>query len=156
MTIASRGMWTPHLIMESVAFAAVLILILFGITLICVAGYYFIRVAGSSLFGKPFTALQKRTAAAVQSANLSLMTVVCGPLIGLFICLISLPVMLISGLKFIEFVKQIPILTGAGALAGIIGGGAFWVSSALLGRVRKTVKKWARGGVWDPDLDGVA
>jgi hypothetical protein len=63
---------------------------------------------------------------------------------------------LISGLESIEFVKLIPVLIGAGALAGIIGGGAFWVSSALLGRVRKTVKKWARGGVWDPDLDGVA
>ena len=93
----------------------------------------------------------------MQAGNLGLMAVVCGPLVGCFIGLMTLPALMREpGFGFVQLVL-VPLLSmGLGALAGIIAGGAFWVSSTLLGRVRKTVKKWSRRGVWDPDLDGLA
>jgi hypothetical protein len=157
MRIAVMGMWTPGLIVEVLFSTAVVLLILFGITLIVVGGYYSIPVAVSSLFGKPFTALQKRSAAAMQSGHLAWMAVVCGPLVSSFVGLMTLPAMLGEpGFGFLAAMKALLLLAGLGTLAGIIAGGAFWASSVLLGRARKTVKKWARGGVWDGDFDVMA
>jgi hypothetical protein len=150
-------MWTPQLILGGLLFAVEVVLILFGITLVFVAGYYFLRVASSALKGHSIGALQTRVAAAMQAGNLGLMAVVCGPLVGCFIGLMTLPaVMAEPGFGFFQLVLLLLLSMGLGALAGIIAGGAFWASSTLLGRVRKTVKKWTRRGVWDPDLDGLA
>ena len=44
------------------------------------------------------------------------------------------------------------ILIGAGLVAGVISRSAFWVSSALLGKVRKVAKR--REGIWASDFDG--
>ncbi len=155
MQIGELAMWTPGLIVELLVFAAVLLLILFGITSIVVGGYYSLRLAISSLFGRPFAAHSKRSADARQSGHLALMAIGCGPLIALFIGLISsLALRQQPGFGFVTVAKNLLLITGLGGLAGIIAGGAFWVSSALLGRARKTVKKWVGGGIWDSDFDG--
>jgi hypothetical protein len=157
MWIAEMGMWTPGVIVDSFFLAAFVLLILFGITSIVVGGYYFIRVAVSSLLSRPFAASQKRSAAARQSGHLALLAVACGPLISLFIGLISIPALLREpGYGFLAVMKDLLLVTGLGTLAGIIAGGAFWASSALLDRTRKTVKKWAGGRLWDSEFDGLA
>jgi hypothetical protein len=157
MRIAEVSMWTPRLIVEVLSCAAVVLLILFGITLIIVGGYYFVRFAIPSLFGKSFTALQKRSAAAMQSGHLALLALVCGPLVSTFVGLVTLLALLREpGFEFLAATKLFLLMTGLGTLAGIIAGGAFWASSKLLGRARKTVKKWTRGGVWDADFDVIA
>ena len=152
------AMWTPGLILEVLAFFGIVSLVLFGITLIAVGGFYFVRVVGAYLGRKRDSALQERASAAMQAGNLAWMAVVCGPLLGFFGGLIStLPAVMIERrMGFLWHVEMLFLITGLGALAGIIAGGAFWASSAALGRVRKTVKRLARGGVWDPDLDGLA
>jgi hypothetical protein len=150
-------MWTPQLILGGLLFAVEVILILFGITLVFVAAFYFLRVVISSLRGKPFVAIQKRAAAAMQAGNLAWMAVICGPLVALFGAMATIPMLIREpGFGFIAIILDLLLFTGLGVLAGIIAGGAFWTSSILLGRVRKTVKKWSRRGDWDPDLDGLA
>ena len=52
-------MWTAQLILGGLLFAVEVILILFGITLVFVAGYYFLRVASSTLKGHSIGALKR-------------------------------------------------------------------------------------------------
>jgi hypothetical protein len=139
-------------------FVVLLLSILFGITSMAVGGFFFVRFVGSYLQGGPFLAAQKRVLAAIQATNLGWLALACGPLLGLFIALISLPITLPLSLRGSDhdrslFVEMLRVMPGVGVVAGVIAGGAFWVSSALLGRVRKAAKR--RGGAWDPDLDGL-
>ncbi len=133
-------------------------LFLFGITLIAVGGFFFARFIASYLRGGPFRAAQKRAAAAVQAANLSWLSLACGPSVAIAVAMIRLPMAAATDHRtFYKFIYEIGsgllLMAGLGLAAGIIAGGAFWVSSALLGRVRKAAKRW--GGTWDPDLDGL-
>jgi hypothetical protein len=137
-------------------FVVLFLLVLFGITSMAVGGFFLVRSVKSRLRGGPFLAAHKRVIAAVQATNLGWLALACGPLLGLFTVLISLPItlpLLMRGSDHDrdECVEILLVVPGAGVVAGIIAGGAFWVSSALLRRVRR--KGW--GGDWDPDLDGL-
>src|SRR5262249_16428638 len=117
-------------------------LFLFGITSIAVGSFFFLRFVESYLRGGRFLAGQKKAVAAVQAADLGWLAVACGPLTAIAVALITLPTMAIiehmSLRKLIyETISMLFLMTGLGVVAGIIAGGAFWVSSALLGRVRK-------------------
>ncbi len=150
-------MWTPQWILVGLLIVAEVALILFGITLIVVAGFYVFRVAISSLVSTPFIARKNRAILATDAGKTALLALVCGPIVAFFCGLATLPMLMTEpGFGFVAFIPHLLLVTGLGALAGIIAGGAFWASSALLGRVRKTVKKFARRGVWDPELDGLA
>jgi hypothetical protein len=129
-------------------------LILFVITVLAVGGYFLVRVIGSSIRSKRFIVLQTKALAAVQAANLGWLAVVCGPLLGLLITLFAIP-SLSKDLHYnlLEILQHVLLMIGLGAVAGIIGGGAFWVASASLGQIRKSAKRW--GGTWDPDIDGL-
>jgi len=151
-------MYTPRVILDLLGFAAVFILILFGITVVGVGGFFFVRMIGENLRAKPFRAFEGKARAAIQAADLGWVAIACGPLLGLFLSFaIILPVTLALSLtganRDPDGAMSISlILTGLGLVAGVILASAFWVSSALLGKVRKAAKR--RGGVRDPDFDG--
>jgi hypothetical protein len=156
MSSANPTPWSPGLILEAIVFFVMVSLILFAITLIGVGGFYLLRSLGRVVRGTASSGLRERQAASRESGGLARLALVCGPLLGLFLCLLILPVAVIGRLDLREYAKLLPVMAGVGVLAGIIGGGAFWASSSLFGTIRKTVKKWRRGGVWDPEFDGLA
>jgi hypothetical protein len=156
MRIAILATYTPRMIMEMLMFAPILLLILFGITSVVIGGFYLLRIVVSSLRGTPYHVFHKRTVAAIQAGNLGWLAIICGPLLGLFVCLCTLPLVTFApDITIIEFVKIVLVMIGVGVVAGIIAGGAFWVCSALLKPVRKAVNRLRGVGVWDPDLDGM-
>jgi hypothetical protein len=147
--------YTPRMVLELIGFAAFLLLILFGLTLVCVGGFFCLRIVREYFGAKPFAAIEKKAGAAIQAANLGWLAIVCGPMFGLFLFLLVLPITLLVGLAPVHF-YEIPLFLlmsiGLGAVAGAIAAGAFWVSSALLGNVRKAAKRLR--GVRDPVFDG--
>ncbi len=156
MPSASPSPWSPGLILEGVVFFVMVSLILFGITLIGVGGFYLVRSFGRVALGKASSGLRERLAESRESGSLAWLALLCGPMLGFPLCLPTLPVVAITGLNLGGCLWALLLMTGLGILAGIIGGVAFWASSSLLGTVRKSVKKWRRGGVWDPEFDGLA
>ncbi len=145
------------MILDFLGFAALLILILFGITLAGVGGFFLVRTIGENLREKPFRAFESRVKAAIQAADLGCLAIACGPLLGFFISLAILPVALELAPREPHpdphaAVMMLFLMTGVGLVAGVISGSAFWVSSALLGKVRKVAKR--REGIWDSDFDG--
>jgi hypothetical protein len=156
MRFANLAMWTPGLLLEALGFFALLSLFLFGIALIFVGGFYLVRVARGYISVKGVGARQERSAGATQARNLALMTLVCGPIVAILLDLVTLPMVIwLPGFRFLDFLGSLALMIGMGTLAGLIGGGAFLTSSSVLGRIRKAVKPWKRGGIWDPDLDGL-
>jgi hypothetical protein len=142
-------------ILDLLGFAAALLLILFGITLIGVGGFYFFRIIREYFRAKPFVAIERKAAAAMQAADLGWLAIVCGPLLGVVIFLLVLPLSLFLGPPPegpLEIPKLLVLMVGIGAVAGAITAGAFWASSALLGNVRKAAKRLR--GVRDPEFDG--
>jgi len=131
------------------------VLVLFGITLVGVGGFFLVRVFREYFRAKPFSAFEKKAAAAIQAADLGWLAIACGPLLGFFISLMGLPVGLLLRKPDddpYEFPKMMILMIGVGAVAGVFAGGAFWVSSGLLGNVRKATKRLR--GVRDPEFDG--
>jgi hypothetical protein len=55
---------------------------LFGLTLICVGGFYFTRVIREYFRSKPFVAFEKKAASAIQAADMGWVALVCGPLVA--------------------------------------------------------------------------
>ncbi len=147
--------YTPRMVLELLGFAAVLLLVLFGLTLVCVGGFFCLRIIRDYFRSKPFATFEKKAAAAIQAADLGWLAIVCGPLLGLFLFSATLPITLFAGPApdhFYEIPLSLLLLIGLGAVAGAIVAGAFWVSSALLGNVRKATKRLR--GVRDPEFDG--
>jgi hypothetical protein len=146
--------YTPRMMLDLIGFAVFLLLILFVLTLVCVGGFYVLRIIREYFCARPFAAFEKKAAAAIQATDLGWLAIVCGPLLGLFIFLPVLPISLFVGPApdhFYEIPLFLLLLIGLGALAGAITAGAFWVSSALLGNVRKATKRLR--GVRDPEFD---
>ena len=146
---------TPAVNLSNLVGTVMILLMLFGITLIGVGGYFFLRVFRDYRVAKPAIAYEKKATAAIESATLGQVAVVCGPLLGLVVSFASLPLLLFKEPRygFYAAVKWVILMTAVGAVAGVILGGAFWVSSACLGNVRKAAKKRLRG-VLDPEFDG--
>ena len=156
MRIAILATYTPRVILELLTFVPILLLILFGITTVGIGGFFLARVVVGSLGGKPYQAFQKRTLGAIQAGNLGWMAILCGPFLGLFVCLCTLPPMLFEpGFTIVKFLQMILLMVGLGAVAGLIGGGAFWMTSTLLKPVSKVVNRLRGTGVWDAELDGL-
>ena len=150
------GAYTPGMVVELLGFVAILFLVLFGLTLLCVGGYFCLTIVREYFRGKPFAVFEKKATSAIQAADMGWLAIVCGPLIPVLIFLPMLPLSLF-GLRrpdgsLLEMSKMLPIVIGVGAVAGVIAAGAFWVSSALLGNVRKAAKRLR--GVRDPEFDG--
>jgi uncharacterized membrane protein YciS (DUF1049 family) len=147
--------YTPTMVLHLIGFVVVLLLVLFGLTLICVGGYFCARIAREYFRSKPFAVFEKKATAAIQAADLGWLAIVCGPLVPVLIVLpmlsISLFVRPADGSP-LEVFQMLPIVFGVGAVAGVIAAGAFWISSALLGNVRKAAKRLR--GVRDPEFDG--
>jgi hypothetical protein len=147
--------YTPGMMLDLLGFATALLLILFGITLIGVGGFYFFQIIRECFRAKPVVALEKKAAVAMQAADLGWLAIVCGPVFGVAIFSLVLLGTLFLGPppegRF-EIPKLLVIMVGVGAVAGAITAGAFWASSALLGNVRKAAKRLR--GVRDPEFDG--
>jgi hypothetical protein len=142
---------------EDPAGVGIVCVILFGIILTIVAGYYFVRVALRYHTGKRPAALQERAAGAGQARTMAVLSLVVGPLFAVVPCSFNLPMAIAShGLRWPDLATACLATLAVGALAGTISGGAFWASSALLGQVRKTLKKRSRGGTWDPEFHGLS
>jgi hypothetical protein len=157
MCFANLAVWTPGRIVEIGAVFGIIALILFGITLTFVSAFYFVRVAGGYFSSRRAGVLQERAAGASQAGNLALLALGCGPVLAIFIGLITLPATVrLPGFRLLDSIAAFFTIAGVGTVAGMIAGGAFWVCSSLLGRVRKTLKKRARGRAWDPDFDGLS
>jgi hypothetical protein len=156
-SLRACGRLEPSPMIEDSAGFEIVCVILFGITLIVVAGYYFVRVALGYLTGKRPAALQERSAGAGQARTMARLSFVVGPLFTALPCaFILLMAPTDRGFRWPDVARALLTTLGVGAVAGTISGGAFWASSALLGRVRKTLKKRGHGPAWDPDFDGVA
>jgi hypothetical protein len=160
MRSAILAMLTPGGILGILGAFGILSLILFGITLVFVAGFYFVRVIRAYLRLRRAGALQERAAGATQAGDLAWLAITCGPVIGLLATAPAFLIMIIGhkfdpswiGRSLVATLVAIGICT----LAGTITAAAFWTSSTLLSQARKALKPRARGGVWDPDLDGSA
>jgi hypothetical protein len=147
--------YTPGMVLELLGFAVFLLLVLFGLTLLCVGGYFCVRIVREYFRSKPFATFEKKAASAIQAADMGWLALVCGPLVPALIFLLLLPLSLFVGppdMSLLEMSKMLPIVVGVGAVAGVITAGAFWVSSAFLGNVRKAAKRLR--GVRDPEFDG--
>jgi hypothetical protein len=156
MSATPWAVYTPRMILDSLGFAVFLFLVLFGLTLICVGGFFCSRILREYFRAKPLAAFEKRAAAAIQSADLGWLAIVCGPLLGVFIFLPAVPIsLLLEPLpeSLFEIPKMLVLMAGVGAVAGVIAAGAFWVTSSLLGNVRKARKRLS--GVRDPEFDGL-
>ena len=153
MNVASLAVYTPRFILEGLFVATLLILILFGITSLAVGAFYVIRIVASYLRGEPFGAARGRAVAAGQASTLAGLAIACGPLVARPIGLLSCGAeLIIEGRSGFTMGLGLRLLTtGLGVVAGLIAGGAFLLSSRLLGRFRKTVKRLRGGGVWDPE-----
>jgi hypothetical protein len=152
---ALLAVYTPRVMLNLFGFGVFLLLILFGITLIGVGGFYFLRIVREYFRAKPFAAIEKKAAAAMQAADLGWLAIVCGPVFGVAVFLCVLLGTLFLGPPpegLFEIPKLLVIMVGVGAVAGAITAGAFWSSSALLGNVRKAAKRLR--GVRDPEFDG--
>lgn len=147
--------YTPGMVLDLLGFVVFLFLVLFGLTLFCVGGFFCFRIVREYFRGKPFTAFETKAAAAIQAADMGWLAIVCGPLVPVFIFLPSFLVslfLLSPDESLLEMSKMLPVMVGVGGVAGVIAAGAFWVSSAFLGNVRKAAKRLR--GVRDPEFDG--
>jgi hypothetical protein len=148
---------TPRLILDLLDFAVALFLILFGITLTGVGGYFFVRLFAQIRRGKPFQVFEQRASAALQAADLGWVAIACGPVLGFFISLITVSILVVSPAGesdrgLVAAAGDVMLTTGLGLVAGTILASAFWISSALVGKVRKSVRP--RGTAPDPEFDG--
>jgi hypothetical protein len=146
--------YTARMMIKDVAVVATILLILFSITLISVGGFYFLRMIREYFRSKPFVAFEKKAAAAIQAADMGRVAIVCGPILGFAIAVPGLLLFLFVGpdRDFHSPPLFLLFVVGVGAVAGAITAGAFWISSALLGNVRKAAKRLR--GVRDPEFDG--
>ncbi len=81
--------YTPGMVLDLLGFVVVLFLVLFGLTLFCVGGFFCFRIVREYFRGKPFAAFEKKAAAAIQAADMGWLAIVCGPLVPVFIFLPS-------------------------------------------------------------------
>jgi hypothetical protein len=131
---------------ELLLFYALLLLIPFGFIMVVVAGFCLIRFIRSNLRSKPFSLLRKGESLQTPFGKLAGLIMGCGPFLGLFVALLSLPAYIREFHPDRTVIgAMLLIMAGLGAILGIIAGGALWVSSALLERVRRTAKP-PRGG----------
>jgi hypothetical protein len=158
VNVASLVMVSPRLILDGLLFAAVLIFLLFAITSLAVGVFYVIRIAASYLRGGSLAVPRERESVAREASNLAIFAIASGPLVALLIGLISCGagVILEGRNGLLTGLGLLLLMMGLGAVAGLIAGGAFLLSSRIFGRFRKVVMKLRSGGVWDPELDGLA
>ncbi len=141
---------------------AAVLSIIFGITFVGVASFFFVRLIGKQLGSKPSTTFQEKARAAFQAADLGWLALACGPLCGVLISLIELtrwifrsggPQTLVEReISLFGVARTVVLMMAVGVVAGVVLAGAFWISASLLGKVRKTAKRLR--GVYDPDFDG--
>ncbi len=82
-----------------------------------------------------------------QLGNMAYMTLVCGPLCGLFTALLGLSRLIgLLDFGFLEGIWFVSVLYVMGMLAGLV--------ASLLWPEPEAVKIGKRGGVWDMELDG--
>jgi hypothetical protein len=140
-------------LIDNGAEVASIIAILFVVTLVIVSGYFILRVLGARFRGKPGATFQEKARAAFQAADLGWLALFCGPCLGLCITLLILLKSLTDGdFKPSSVARMIFMITTVGAIAGGILAAAFWVSSLLLGKVRKATKRLRL--MYDPAFDG--
>lgn len=147
--------YTPGMVLDFLAFIVYLLLVLFGLTLVCVGGFFCLRIIREYFCGKPFAAFEKKATAAIQAADMGWIAIVCGPIFGLVIFLAVLPITLLMGpapAHFYDIPVALILMIALGAIAGAIAAAAFWVCSAFLGNIRKAAKRLR--GVRDPEFDG--
>jgi hypothetical protein len=157
MVIADGIAKTSGEIAQLLTITAIIGLLLFGILLTFMAGYFLLRVVGAYWRGRGAVARRERAEGSRQAREMAMLALICGPVVGGGITLMMLPLVFIrSDFRFLDYLGILAVTTGIGAFAGLIAGGAFRVTGVCLGRVRKTLKTWKRGGVWDADLDGLA
>jgi drug/metabolite transporter (DMT)-like permease len=150
------ALWTRQTIVEMLGVGGLVLAILFGLTLVVVGGRYFVRMVAASLGGYSGSPGRERAEGEEQAGRLAMLTFICGPIVSLAIGLAVLPIVFVErGMSLLEILGAIILFLLVGVVAGLIGGGAFLVTSLLLGPVRKQVGKWRRGNDWDPDFDSL-
>jgi hypothetical protein len=147
---------------EYVIGIATILAILFGITLVGVTGFFFLRLIANRPGSKPSTTFQQKARAAFQAADLGWLALVCGPLCGVLVLLIELTHWIFQSagprtpaqyeITYFGVARACMLMMAAGIVAGVMLASAFWVSSSLLGKVRKATKRCR--GMYDPEFDG--
>jgi ClpX C4-type zinc finger len=118
-------------------------------------GAYLLPLVKECFRGETGSVIERKARSAVEAADLGWVALVSGPLCGLFYGAIVLPVAL--ALKQAREVAPLPygtrllLLIAVSSIAGLIVAGAFWTTSAILGKAREWGKKAGPSG--DPDLD---
>jgi hypothetical protein len=145
---ADMAVYSDRLIMEILLGFSVILLILFGLTVVVLGGLFLARAVVSHGAGKSAHSAQKRAMAAKQARDLGWLAMVSGPLAGFLIALITWPAMgRKSPLDSRALATMLFLMAGLGTIAGLIAGAAFRMSSVFLGRIRKTVKRLRGGGL---------
>ncbi len=132
-----------------------LLSIVFGITLLCVCASYFLPLIKDCFTSETCSVIERKARSAIEAADLGWVALVSGPLLGLFFGAVMWPVEL--ALKPGHWAAPLPYGTrlllaiALSSIAGLILAGAFWITSAILGKAREWGKKLGSSG--DPDLD---
>lgn len=155
---------------------SMVVLILLGLTLIFVGGYYVVRLAAAYCRGRSYEAARTKDESRSQASELAWLALKVGPAIGLGVSLFFIVVMTFAALiakllsilfdvqppgdvprdlrDFLHFALAAILVTGISTLCGAIAAVAFWTSSAFMRQARKKLKRSRGAGVWDLDLDG--
>jgi hypothetical protein len=157
MRLVIVAAWSLESVVNTFLGFCLVVLFVFSVAMFIVGVQFFVPVARAYLGGGRAAASRERMAGARRAGNMALMAIVVGPLLAVSVGILILPVVIwFDGFRFLDFLGMLLVTIGVGTLAGLIAAGAFLTAGSLLGRVRKTVKKWKGGGVWDPDLDALA
>jgi hypothetical protein len=135
-------------------FAIILLLSLFGITFVGVCGFYFANLLREYFRGETVSMIEKKARSAINAADLGWLAIVSAPLLGLLIgaiVTVTLSVMGVQDDPFLGYARFPLFMLVISSVAGVIAAGAFWTTSAILGKARQWSKKPGRFS--DPDFD---
>ncbi len=118
-------LWTNRMVLDALSIVGLVLLFSFGLTLICVGGYYLYRVGRGFLGGLGGSAAGERAAGADQASRLALLSVVCGPTFTVIFTILILPILIFAhGFGIRHCLLALAMMFGIGLVVGLIGGGS--------------------------------
>jgi hypothetical protein len=133
----------------------ILLVGLFGITLVFVCGSAFGDLLTEYFRGGPIAVIERKARSSVKAADMGWAAIVSAPLVGILLGSIVIPVELwwkgVRDADPLGYGQKVLLVILVSSIAGVIVAGAYWTSSAILGKARDWDKKTLRSG--DPDLD---
>jgi hypothetical protein len=133
-----------------------LFLSVFGVTLLCISGSYFLPLVKECFTSEAHSVIEQKARSAVDAADLGWAALVAAPFCGLFYGALVVPFQLwindVREAAPVSYGARLLLVFAVTCIAGLIVAGAFWTTSAILGKTRTWGKKQPPFG--DPDLDG--